>query len=91
MESNAYTMTQMPKTDAIDIMVKDLLGEKLGIDLELIHNESSFKNDLGVDSLDFVEIIMELEKLFHIKIEDEAAENMTTVQSLTTYINEHIR
>jgi acyl carrier protein len=76
----------MSKNDPIDIIIKDVLSEKLGIDFQLIQNESSFKDDLCIDSLDYVEIIMEIEKKFKIRISDEESEKFRTVDQITQFI-----
>lgn len=64
----------------IEERVKFLISDKLGADLSEVTGEAELGDHLGADSLDTVEIIMELEKEFQIVIEDEIAENLTTVQ-----------
>ena len=59
--------------------VKKIIVDKLGVDEAEVTNEASFTNDLGADSLDTVELIMEFEKEFNISIPDEQAETITTV------------
>ncbi|AEU09138.1 acyl carrier protein [Blattabacterium sp. (Cryptocercus punctulatus) str. Cpu] len=59
--------------------VKSLIVEKLSVEENEIFNKASFTNDLGADSLDIVELIMEFEKEFNISISDEKAEKITTV------------
>jgi acyl carrier protein len=54
-----------------------------------VTNEASFTNDLGADSLDTVELIMEFEKEFNLSIPDEEAEKIETVGNAVTYIEEH--
>ena len=56
--------------------VKAIIVDKLGVDESEVVNEASFTNDLGADSLDTVELIMEFEKEFDIQIPDDQAENM---------------
>ena len=63
--------------------------DKLGVDESAITEEAHFVNDLGADSLDTVELIMEFEEEFGIEIPDEDAENITTVSSAIKYIEEH--
>ena len=66
--------------------VKKIIVDKLGVDEAEVTNEASFTNDLGADSLDTVELIMEFEKEFNISIPDEQAETITTVgQALLTW------
>ena len=60
----------------------------LGVDENEVTPEASFTNDLGADSLDTVELIMEFEKEFDIQIPDDQAENITTVGQVITYIEE---
>ena len=69
--------------------IKDVIIDKLGVDEAAITEEAHFVNDLGADSLDTVELIMEFEEEFSIEIPDEEAENITTVTSAIKYIDEH--
>ena len=69
--------------------VKEVIIDKLGVDESAINEEAHFVNDLGADSLDTVELIMEFEEEFSIEIPDEDAENITTVSSAIKYIEEH--
>jgi len=66
--------------------VKQIIVDKLGVDESEISNESSFTNDLGADSLDTVELIMEFEKEFDIAIPDEEAEKIQTVGMAVDYL-----
>ena len=63
-----------------------IIVDKLGVDESEVKPEASFTNDLGADSLDTVELIMELEKEFGITIPDEEAEKIQTVGDAITYI-----
>ena len=67
--------------------VISIIVDKLGVDEGEVTNEASFTNDLGADSLDTVELIMEFEEEFGIEIPDEDAENITTVGSAVDYID----
>jgi acyl carrier protein len=71
--------------------VKSIIVEKLGVDESEVTPEASFTNDLGADSLDTVELIMELEKEFNVSIPDEQAENITTVGQAIGYLEEHVK
>jgi len=66
--------------------VKEVIIDKLGVEEDKIAPEASFVDDLGADSLDTVELIMQLEEEFGIEIPDEDAEKMTTVKSVVDYI-----
>ncbi len=66
--------------------VTKIIVDKLGVDESEISSEASFTNDLGADSLDTVELIMELEKEFDISIPDEKAEAIATVGDAVSYI-----
>lgn len=68
--------------------VKKIIVDKLGVDEAEVSAEASFTNDLGADSLDTVELIMEFEKEFDIQIPDDQAENIATVGQATSYIEE---
>ena len=66
--------------------VKQIIVEKLGVEESEVTPEASFTNDLGADSLDTVELIMEFEKEFSISIPDDQAENIGTVGQAITYL-----
>jgi acyl carrier protein len=66
--------------------VKDIIVSKLGVDAAQVTPEASFTNDLGADSLDTVELVMEFEKAFNIQIPDEDAEKITTVGDVINYV-----
>ena len=66
--------------------VKKIIIDKLGVDESEVVPEASFTNDLGADSLDTVELIMEFEKEFNIAIPDDQAEKIATVGDAITYI-----
>ena len=66
--------------------VKAIIVDKLGVDENEVTNEASFTNDLGADSLDTVELIMEFEKGFSISIPEDQAEKIATVGQAVDYI-----
>lgn len=66
--------------------VKRIIIDRLGVEEDEITMEASFKDDLGADSLDVVELVMELEDEFGIEISDEDAEKITTVGEVVNYI-----
>ena len=67
--------------------VKDIIIDKLGVEEEKISADASFVDDLGADSLDTVELIMQLEEEFGIEIPDDDAEKITTVQAAIDYLD----
>ena len=75
----------------IEAKVKDIIVDKLGVDEADVKPEASFTNDLGADSLDTVELIMEFEKEFGVTIPDNDAEKITTVGDAVAYIQEHAK
>ncbi|MFA6127582.1 MAG: acyl carrier protein [Bacteroidales bacterium] len=70
----------------IESRVKAIIVDKLGVDESEVTRESSFTNDLGADSLDTVELIMEFEKEFNLAIPDDQAETIVTVGDAVKYV-----
>lgn len=66
-----------------------IVSERLGVDESEVKKEATFKEDLGADSLDVVELVMELEDEFDLEISDEDAEKITTVGDVIDYIERH--
>ena len=71
--------------------VKAIIVDKLGVEASEVTPEASFTNDLGADSLDTVELIMEFEKEFQIQIPDDQAEKISTVGDAVAYIEANVK
>ncbi|HSJ64298.1 MAG TPA: acyl carrier protein [Gemmatimonadaceae bacterium] len=71
--------------------VKQIIAKELGVEMEKLTNEASFMEDLGADSLDTVELVMEFEKEFNIDIPDEDAEKLRTVGDALDYLHEKVK
>jgi len=69
--------------------VRKIVVEQLGVSEDEVTLEASFVDDLGADSLDTVELVMQLEEEFQTEIPDEEAEKITTVKLAVDYINAH--
>lgn len=69
--------------------IKKIVADRLDVEEEKIKPETSFKDDLEADSLDVVELVMELEDEFDLEISDEDAEKIATVGDVIEYINNH--
>jgi acyl carrier protein len=80
---------QMSK-DEILAKVRDILVDQLDVDADDVSMEASFQDDLNADSLDLVELIMELEDRFDLKITDEEAQTLTTVGAVVDFIASRI-
>lgn len=74
----------------IEGKVKEIVVNKLGVDDAQVTPEASFINDLGADSLDTVELVMEFEKVFNIQIPDEDAEKISTVGDAIRYLKSKV-
>jgi acyl carrier protein len=70
--------------------VKDIIEKELGVEREKLTDGASFIEDLGADSLDIVELVMEFEKEFNIDIPDEDAEKLRTVGDAMAYLNQKV-
>jgi len=71
--------------------INAILIEKLGIPESQITSDASFVKDLGIDSLDYAELVMEFEQTFDIKIPDDDAEKMQTIGQAITYIQSKVK
>ena len=71
----------------VEAKVKEIIMNKLGVEAAQVTKEASFTNDLGADSLDTVELVMEFEKAFNLQIPDEDAEKISTVGDAISYLS----
>ena len=76
-------------SDSIETQVKDIIVEQLGVDPEKVTTDAKFIEDLGADSLDLVEIIMEFETKFGLEIPDEDILKFKTIGDAVKYIEAH--
>ncbi|MBE6268063.1 MAG: acyl carrier protein [Bacteroidaceae bacterium] len=74
----------------IESRVKSIIVEKFGVEESMVTNEASFTNDLGADSLDTVELIMEIEDEFGISIPDDLAEKISTVGDAIKFVEQEV-
>ncbi len=74
----------------VEVKVKEIIVEQLGIEDNEVTTEASFIDDLGADSLDTVELVMAFEEAFDIEIADEDAEKIKTVKDAVSYIKENL-
>jgi acyl carrier protein len=80
----------VPTVEEIESKVIDIVSEQMGVDKGEINKSTSFVNDLNADSLDTVELVMELEDEFEINIPDEDAEKIQTVGNAIDFIKAHL-
>ena len=91
LEINIKHFKNLQLCQKFESKVKAIIVEKLGVDEAEVKPEASFTNDLGADSLDTVELIMEFEKEFGISIPDDKAEKISTVGDAISYIEENAK
>lgn len=77
------------KTDSVEAKVIAVIAEQLSLPEDDVKADSRFVDDLGADSLDIVELVMEMEEEFDIEIPDDDIEKMLIVQDVITYIAKH--
>ncbi len=80
----------MPEIAEVELKVKKIVSEQMGVAEAEISRDTSFVNDLNADSLDTVELVMEFEEEFELNIPDEEAEKIQTVGQAIDYIHKHI-
>lgn len=87
-KNKLYINLNLPKMEKAEISekVKAIIVDKLGVEASEVTPEASFSNDLGADSLDTVELIMELEKEFGISVPEDQADKLQTVADVENYI-----
>ena len=81
----------MPSTEEITTKVIEIVCKQLGVTKEKVSPETSFVNDLGADSLDTVELVMEIEDAFDLTIPDDEAEKIQTVGDAIRYIEKSVK
>jgi len=81
----------MADTAAVESKVRDIIVSKLGVEASQVTTAASFTKDLGADSLDTVELVMEFEKEFNLSIPDDQAENIGTVGQAVAYLEENVK
>ncbi len=79
----------MTAEDTIEVRLRRIISEQLGVDESQVVPSASFEEDLNADSLDLVELIMSLEEEFGIEISEEDAEKIRTVGDANEYVKEH--
>ncbi len=87
----SYNAERREGLDREEILTKiqEITADRLGVDETDVTPDASFREDLEADSLDLVELIMELEEQFGMEIPDEEAEKITTVEEAVDYVQEH--
>ena len=75
----------------VAVKVKEIIVNKLGVDANQVTMDASFTNDLGADSLDTVELVMEFQKAFNIQIPDEDAEKIAKVGDAVNYLRNKVK
>lgn len=81
----------MHSPENVQKKITEIIAEKLGIPESEVTADASFVKDLGIDSLDYAELVMEFEQTFDIKIPDDDAERMNTIGSAVEYIQGKLR
>jgi acyl carrier protein len=74
----------------VEVKVKEIIVQQLGVDAEKVTADASFVDDLGADSLDVVELVMAFEEEFGVEIPDEAAEKIGTVKNAVEFLKQNL-
>jgi acyl carrier protein len=74
----------------VEVKVKEIIVQQLGVDAEKVTADASFVDDLGADSLDVVELVMAFEEEFGVEIPDEAAEKIATVKDANEFLKQNL-
>lgn len=77
-------------SESLDVVVRHLIGEHLGIDANSVTSNAAFRDDLGADSLDFFDLVLAFEDTFRIEISDDDADLMRCVSDAVAYIEAHV-
>lgn len=78
------------KEGEIERITKEIISQQINVDLAEVADDASLVDDLGADSLDTVELVMELEEAFDLEITDEDAESLETVEDVITFIKSEV-
>jgi acyl carrier protein len=89
--SSSDSVVEEIRMAAVDEKVKQIIVEQLQVDEAEVTPSASFQEDLGADSLDVVELVMQFEEAFDMEIPDEDAEKIKTVKDATEYIEKHAK
>jgi len=74
----------------VEVKVKEIIVQQLGVDADKVTADASFVDDLGADSLDVVELVMAFEEEFGVEIPDEAAEKIATVKDANEFLKQNL-
>lgn len=87
----SHQIIKIMNKEEIKSKIKDIIVEKYGVDASEVTDTANFETDLGIDSLDCVELIMEIEKEFGITIPDDEAEKVSNLSDCVTLVENHLK